>query len=538
MTRPRTIPLLLVALLLLSSLAPLASAGEAWTKETGSAITAVTTDERGDLIFVGTESGILSCYNSAGSEVWSAQVTTPSGNRPIAALDVGGDRLKVSTLGAPGRVEVRDVATGTVHWHFQAGGWGTLGRVAISQTEEVSGAIYTGQAVDLWNADGKRIFRIPGTYTDVCLSGEGDWGCTASGTTLNLYDISIPDWDGWIAPLPEWEWQKRVSHTITGSTDGALTDYPVEITVIRGTGTSSGNTLYAPDCRADFADIRFTAADGVTQLPYYLESVNGNTATFFVQIPSIPASPGTTTIYIYWANNAATTTTSDPAAVYAVYDDFNDGVIDPQWSVSKDPDGIVQETGGYLELKSPYGTAGNNGAYVSSAQFPGAAHIEINMKILSTYDSTNNNRHRIFECNGDPGIFNNPYHPALQQYWGGFSGNAATLDAFVKHDIYITGESTRWIAGNDWDVSSTQHLINGARFVFKTGDPGLRTAYGHMQIDWARISKWTPNEPTHGAWGPVESIVTPGDTKTLDGTITNIDAPETGDWVAVSTTTK
>ena len=103
----RPIPLLLVALLLLSSLAPLASAGEVWTKETGSAITAVATDERGDLIFVGTESGMLYCYNSAGSEVWSAQVPHPDGNRPIGALDVGGDRLMVSTLGVPGRVEVR-----------------------------------------------------------------------------------------------------------------------------------------------------------------------------------------------------------------------------------------------------------------------------------------------------------------------------------------------------------------------------------------------------------------------------------------------
>ena len=68
----RPLPLLLVALLLLSSLAPLASAGEAWTKETGSAITAVATDERGDRIFVGTESGMLYCYDSTG--MWCGPV--------------------------------------------------------------------------------------------------------------------------------------------------------------------------------------------------------------------------------------------------------------------------------------------------------------------------------------------------------------------------------------------------------------------------------------------------------------------------------
>src|SRR5690606_23631838 len=97
------------------------------------------------------------------------------------------------------------------------------------------------------------------------------------------------------------------------------------------------------------------------KLPYHLESVSGNTATFYVKIPSIPESPGKTTIYIYWYNMAHPPSESDPDAVYAVYDDFNDGVISPQWDIYKDPDGIVQETGGYLELKSPYGTTGNNG---------------------------------------------------------------------------------------------------------------------------------------------------------------------------------
>ena len=58
-----------------------------------------------------------------------------------------------------------------------------------------------------------------------------------------------------------------------------------------------------------------------------------------------------------------------------------------------------------------------------------------------------------------------------------------------------------------------------------------------MQIDYVKYPNG-PQQPTHGAWGPVESIVTPLDTKTLDGTIIDIDAPETGDWVAVSTTTK
>src|SRR5690606_7594211 len=71
---------------------------------------------------------------------------------------------------------------------------------------------------------------------------------------------------------------------------------------------------------------------------------------------------------------------------------------------------------------------------------------------------------------------------------------------------------------------------------FRAGDTSK--AQGHIHIHDIIISRWTPNPPTHGAWGERESVVTPLATTSLDGTITHIDAPETGDWVAVSTTTK
>ncbi|MFA7122353.1 MAG: DUF2341 domain-containing protein, partial [Bacilli bacterium] len=523
---------LLLALLLLA--APVA-AEEVWEKQLGEKITAVATDERGARIFVGTESGMVYCYDSAGDTVWSQ---TLAGE--VVALEVDGaaDHLLVE-IGDRARIESRNPDTGARVWSYTSSEPRCM---TLSQTDGISAyALGTSRWMRVVDSAGTPGYHgdIGFTPTDLAISGDASWFVGAAGSDLKLYALAFPDWDTWIANVAWTPWTKRVSHTIAGSTDGALTNYPVEITVIRGAGSSSGSTVYIPDCRADFADIRFTAADGVTHIPYHLESVSGSTATFRVQIPSIPASPDTTTIYVYWHNTAATTTTSDPDAVYAVYDDFNDGVIGPQWSISKDPDGIVQETGGYLELKSPYGNTESRGVSVFSPKLTGAAHIEASVKILSPYDSSDSNRHSIFECSGDPGIYSDYYHPTLQRHWGGYSGAPATLDTFVKHDIYIIpGESTRWIAGSDWDVTSTEYTSSGARFMFKTGVHGLRTAYGHMQIDWARISKWTPNEPTHGAWGPVESVVTLQDTKTLDGTITNIDAPETGDWVAVSTTTK
>ena len=86
----------------------------------------------------------------------------------------------------------------------------------------------------------------------------------------------------------------------------------MKIIVHYGSGTDyNDNTKTPPEghvyvdgkSRADFQDIRFTKDDGVTELDYWFE--NEDTAEsdgygiFWVEVDSIPASPGTATIYVY-----------------------------------------------------------------------------------------------------------------------------------------------------------------------------------------------------------------------------------------------
>jgi hypothetical protein len=74
-------------------------------------------------------------------------------------------------------------------------------------------------------------------------------------------------------------------------------------------------------CRTDFGDIRFTASDGTTQLNYWLQSyTSGNVATFWVQITD-SLTGASSTIYLYYGNPSATTT-SNGAAVWTLFDDF------------------------------------------------------------------------------------------------------------------------------------------------------------------------------------------------------------------------
>jgi len=137
-------------------------------------------------------------------------------------------------------------------------------------------------------------------------------------------------------------WNYRKSHEIIGSTSGSVADYQVRITVHYGSGTDSGEHVYLDGkCKTDFGDIRFTAGDGVTELSYWIkEKVDGDYAVFWVKVPSIPASPDLTTIYIYY-NNTEATTTSNATDTFIYYEDFD------SLAAGSDPPGWTEYTGAW-----------------------------------------------------------------------------------------------------------------------------------------------------------------------------------------------
>jgi hypothetical protein len=128
-------------------------------------------------------------------------------------------------------------------------------------------------------------------------------------------------------------WSLRKSHEIAGSTAGPQTDYQVRITAYYGVGTDTGESVYLNGkCRADFGDVRFTASDGTTLLNYWIETYTASSsAVFWVKVPYIPASPDTATIYIYYGNPSATTTSNGEATFPAFFNGENyiSGTIDP-----------------------------------------------------------------------------------------------------------------------------------------------------------------------------------------------------------------
>jgi len=95
-------------------------------------------------------------------------------------------------------------------------------------------------------------------------------------------------------------WTYRRPITVTNNTTSALTNYQVLITI------DTASLISAGKMRSDGGDIRFTDSDGVTLINYWIESgINTTSTRIWVKVPSIPAS-GSTTIYIYYGNPSAT----------------------------------------------------------------------------------------------------------------------------------------------------------------------------------------------------------------------------------------
>jgi hypothetical protein len=102
-------------------------------------------------------------------------------------------------------------------------------------------------------------------------------------------------------------WHYRVAVQITNANVSPLTNYPIVVTL-------AGNFAYG-HARSDGADLRFStssAGAGPFNLAHWAESwSSGGTSKIWVRVSSIPA--GSSTIYLFYGNPAASSTSSQSA---------------------------------------------------------------------------------------------------------------------------------------------------------------------------------------------------------------------------------
>jgi len=145
-----------------------------------------------------------------------------------------------------------------------------------------------------------------------------------SGTLGDFEDRTAGS--GWYQALP---WTNRVPITVRSAlVDAELTDFPLLVSL-----TSADLGAKA---QSDGADIRFTAADGITPLPHEIETYDPGTGalTAWVLVPTL-SSVSDTTVYLYYGPSDA----PDQQQVRQVWPDQ----ILAAWHLAADPSGSAPQ---------------------------------------------------------------------------------------------------------------------------------------------------------------------------------------------------
>ena len=143
----------------------------------------------------------------------------------------------------------------------------------------------------------------------------------------------------------------RKSLFINNASLEELFNYQVKILVAESAGAHLFDVHCEGNIQANFADVRFTGADGQTIYPHYLEKVEGfypnRVATFWVKVPQIPVRG--LALYLYFGN-AQAPDLSSAEDVFDFFDDFAGEELDfSKWELKE---GAYMVSGSELKLES------------------------------------------------------------------------------------------------------------------------------------------------------------------------------------------
>ena len=296
---------------------------------------------------------------------------------------------------------------------------------------------------------------------------------------------------------------------ISGSPVGPQYNYPIQVNVHHSDGIDSAPNIFCnTNCRPDFNDIRFTTADGITELDYWIEATHQSVATIWVEVNLIPISG--TSIYIYYGNLDATST-SDGDDTWLIFDDFEDDIIDVSlWNQTKTGGSTITEESGYLKMKS---TGYAHYAYVTSKQaydFPDGTRIRFrtDIKSLTTTSGCFTLSARKVDRSGDNVLVEGRWYrwENIDRYLGG-------VDSFQWHGdnrhAYLGFSTHEMIHANDdffnWTVSEGTYTWSDSKysennFPDTSDDRYVRFATGHyinneVWWDWVLVGKCVDPEP-------------------------------------------
>lgn len=304
----------------------------------------------------------------------------------------------------------------------------------------------------------------------------------------------LPDTVGPATHLVGWKYRKPLTINNTGT---AQTGYQVRLTLNTAAMVTDGKL------QNTCADLRFTLANGVTTVPYWIESgCNTATTVVWLRIPSLPA--GNTQLYLYYNNIIAPAVTS-ASSVFEFYDNFDDGSIN----------GTLWETG-------TVGPAAAGTDFTESAGHlrggNSLRYIRSRMSFTGNYEAVTRVRVSVeagngFTTNGFYGSATNGYstldHNTETFYrndnaWsGGFAYNP--VNVYVRETVRVVGTAGSVTRFNESTSATdsrthTNSGISGERLrLGARGDDAQFGATGQNFTaiwDWIYVRKAMTAEPT------------------------------------------
>jgi hypothetical protein len=316
--------------------------------------------------------------------------------------------------------------------------------------------------------------------TRSAFNDQEDSASNALRTMTNWFDLA-------------WHWRKPIAISNSG---GSLTDYQLKVVVNTQELVANGKM------QSDGDDIRFTAGDKVTEIPYWIESgINTSATVIWVKVASIPT--GDSIIYIYYGNDDASAG-SNGTTTFAFFDDFSGDLS--KWNIHVGTNIAITPTYGNpapsLEISggvksSPYGFA----VIGSDATYTGFQDGIIEADI---YPSTEALPEIIFRGNyaantGYKGRWDcrtgneSPWMKPPYNGWQAFGTAVARFgiaDQWQEAKLVVHG-STFEIYSNDSlksMVTDTQHP--------GPGEIGFANHYGaYSRLDNIRVRKYASTEP-------------------------------------------
>jgi hypothetical protein len=298
-----------------------------------------------------------------------------------------------------------------------------------------------------------------------------------------------PDW------LSGWAYRRAID--LSPAT--ATADYQIPVTL---TTATMGNPYV--NVQADGSDIRFTAPDETTLLDYWVESWdNTGTSQIWVEV----ATPGTSTIYVYYGNTAASSA-SDGDATFVFFDDFSDGTLD-KWKYLTGASVVTDAT-----QPSQFGTyamnldAGTNYVKCNTAPMQDAG-IRVLMKDPGTGGSGSPDADGVVGLRGSD---SNSYDGILVEHdtdtgfhfdigaAGSVPGDYITFDVWEWQEFVAYGTIPADHQAKHWEYGTaepaTYSLQATSVTATATGLPFVRVASGEACISVVTVRKYLPPEPT------------------------------------------